>query len=113
MQNRMFVRAIALVVLAMAMLAPVSAQDATPGASPVAGGSGLEGAVAWLQAQQLEDGAFAGFSGEADAGTTVDAILALVAADQAGVDSGTSVEDAVAYLGSGDVAQAYQDIGVG
>lgn len=113
MQNRMFVRFTALVIMAMAVLAPVSAQESTPSASPVAAGTGLEGAVAWLQAQQMEDGAFAGFSGEADAGTTVDAIVALVATEQAGIDIGTSVDDAVAYLASGDVALIYQQIGVG
>lgn len=90
-----------------------SAQDATPAASPVVGASDLEAATQWLMSQQLDTGAFAGFSGEADAGTTIDAMLALESADRAGVDTGTSIEDAIAYLASDDVAVAYEQVGVG
>lgn len=110
--RKQFVRMVALLWMAMAIAIPVSAQDATP-ASPAAGEVDLQAATAWLMDQQLEDGAFAGFSGEADAGTTVDAIIALVAAGQAGVDTGTAVDDAVGYLGSGDVALVYEQTGVG
>jgi hypothetical protein len=97
--------------------AGIAAQDATPGATPVGAGprlgGDLEAATSWLMSQQLEDGAFAGFSGEADAGTTVDAIFALVAARSQGVDTGTSIDDAITWLSSGDVALVYQQTGVG
>jgi len=86
---------------------------ASPMTSPVAGATGIEGAVKWLIFQQAKDGSFLGFTGEADAGTTVDAIMALAAAKHAGVDVGSSIENAVAYLASGDVALVYTQTGVG
>lgn len=85
----------------------------SPMASPVAGASGIEGAATWLISQQAKDGSFLGFSGKADAGTTVDAIMTLTAAKEAGVDVGSSIENAVAYLASGDVALVYTQTGVG
>ena len=88
-------RAIVTMMFAMVVLLPagVGAQDGTPAATPAetlsAQGGDLEAATTWLIDQQLEDGAFPGFSGEADAGTTVDAVIALVAAQSRGVDVGT------------------------
>jgi hypothetical protein len=73
----------------------------------------MEGAVAWLVGQQADDGGFVGFSGESDAGATLDAIIALAAADRAGVDSADAIARAVAYLESGDVALVYLQTGVG
>lgn len=113
------IRVIATVMLALAVLLPAGAgaQDATPAATPAVSatvqGGDLDAATTWLIEQQLEDGAFAGFSGEADAGTTVDAVIALAAAESRGVDVGTSLDDAVAYLASGDVALVYEQTGVG
>ena len=57
---------VALVLSAFA--APVSAQENT---------ASVESAVQWLLTQQANDGGFIGFSGESDAGATVDAVLAL------------------------------------
>lgn len=109
--------AMLLVVLSLVGPAGLAAQDATPSASPVGTeprlGGDIELATSWLLDQQLEDGAFAGFSGEADAGTTVDAVIALVAAESQGVDVGTGIDDAVAWLASGDVAAAYGQSDVG
>lgn len=106
-----------LVALAVVLPAGAAAQDATPGATPdgapPAQGGDLQAAVSWLMDQQLEDGAFPGFSGEADAGTTVDAVIALAAAEANGIDVGTALDDAVAYLASGDIALVYEQIGVG
>ena len=84
----------------------------SPVASPVAGG-GIVAATQWLVAQQGEDGSFLGFSGEPDAGTTVDALVALAAAKSAGIDTGTAMDKAVSYLESGDVALVYTQTGVG
>lgn len=114
MKRQMF-RAVALIWMVLAIALPVGAQDATPSASPVASaeGAGLEAATTWLMEQQLEDGAFAGFTGEADAGTSVDAIIALASASQAGIDVGTSIDDALAYLANDDVVLVYEEIGVG
>jgi hypothetical protein len=89
------------------------AQESSPAASPVAGGTGLEGAIAWLQSQQQPDGSFLGFSGEPDAGVTVDALLAFAAAERAGLDTGESVDTAVTFLESSDVALVYAQTGPG
>lgn len=88
------------------------AQEATPGTPGVAG-SGLQGAVDWLVARQGSDGAFQGFTGESDPGVTIDAIIALAAAEGAGIDTGASIDEAVDYLASGDVALVYAQTGVG
>ena len=89
----------------------VAAQEGSPQATVE--GTGIEGAVAWLVAQHGEDGAFIGFSGEPDAGVTVDAIMALVAAEHAGIDTGQAIDLAVNFLESGDVALVYVQTGVG
>jgi hypothetical protein len=86
---------------------------ATPEVSPTSGGGGFQAATDWLLTQQREDGSFPGFSGEADAGTTVDAIFGLVAAQQSGIDTGDAIDRAVEYLGSGDIALVYTQTGVG
>lgn len=105
------IRTIAMLVLALSIAGTAVAQDASPAATPA--GGDLAAATGWLMDQQLEDGAFAGFSGEADAGTTVDALIALAAARDAGVDTGSAIEDALGYLAGGDVALVYEQIGVG
>jgi hypothetical protein len=46
----------------------------------------VEQAVTWLATQQIDNGGFAAFDGESDAGTTADVVFALVAA---GVDPAT------------------------
>lgn len=100
-------------VLGILASGPVAAQsNATPAASPAADG-GIESAVGWLLDQQTESGGFPGFSGEPDPGTTIDAILALVAAESYGIDTATAIDDANAYLESGDVALVYSETGVG
>lgn len=113
-------RAIAMLWLALALMIPAgaSAQDGTSGATPdTAGlpgpGGDLAAATAWLISQQMDDGAFPGMDGQADAGTTVDAIIALAAADARGIDIGTAMDDAVAYLASEDIALVYEQVGVG
>jgi len=86
---------------------------ASPEASPASGGQGIAAATAWLISQQGEDGSFLGFSGEPDAGTTVDALLSLAAAKEAGVDVGSAIDDALTYLASSDIALVYTQTGVG
>jgi hypothetical protein len=100
-------------VAAFAMLALVSTPVMAQEASPVAGTSSLAGAVDWLLTQQAEDGGFIGFTGESDTGFTLDAVLALVAADHAGVGSGDAVDRAIAYIGAEDHALVYAQTGVG
>lgn len=103
-------QAASLLIVAMltALLAvmPAAAQPATP-----ASAAALDNAVAWLMTQQADDGGFVGFSGETDAGTTVDVILALAAAQQAGVD--VDLAPALGYLSNGDVALVYAQTGAG
>lgn len=97
---------------AMAQATPETSPVASPVASPIAGG-GIEAATQWLIAQQNDDGSFMGFSGEPDAGTSVDVLMALAAAREAGIDVGDSIDQVVAYLKSGDVALVYTQTGVG
>lgn len=94
-------------------LGPVTAQEGSGGATPATAGTALEGAVAWLVGQQADDGGFVGFSGESDPGATLDAIMALAAAETAGVDAGDAIERAIGYLESGDVALVYVQTGAG
>src|SRR6476469_1625902 len=68
--------------------------------------AGLPAAVAWLTGQQQADGGFAGFSGKSDPGATTDAIIALGAARQAGVDVERSLAAALAWLAKNDQAYA-------
>ena len=84
-----------LVVLATcaALLSPltIQAQDATFTAS-----AAIESAVTWLISQQADDGGFLGFSGESDAAVTADAVIALAAAKNAGVD--VKLDSVLVYL---------------
>lgn len=99
--------------LALAGFGPVTAQDDSKAATPTTAGTGIEGAIAWLLPQQAEDGGFVGFSGESDPGTTLDSIMALAAAETTGVDTGDSIDRAIAWLESGDTALVYVQTGVG
>jgi hypothetical protein len=74
------------------------AAQATPAASPAASPIAIDplgSAVAWLLAQQDAGGGFPGFSGEPDAGTTIDAVLAL--ATVPGIDPAV-IDSAIAFL---------------
>src|SRR5215218_8608647 len=77
----------------IAAMAPLSAtaRQATPSAD-----SSLESAADWVITQQADDGGFLGFSGESDAATTADAIIALAAAKNAGVD--IKLDSVLVYL---------------
>lgn len=92
-----------LVALCLSVLAaPVSAQIQQ---------AEVQQAIDWLMSTQQPDGGFAGFSGESDPGTTIDAIFAMVAAQSLGVDADT--ESAVRYLESGDIALVYAQTSAG
>jgi hypothetical protein len=101
--RRLTATGLMLVALCLSFLAaPVSAQESKPA---------VEKATAWLLDQQQPDGGFAGFSGTSDPGATVDAILAMVAAQSMGISADT--ESAVKYLESGDVALVYAQTSAG
>ncbi len=90
-----------LVVLMISVLLPTVAfaKQATPDASPAATpsfGTGLQGAVDWLLSQEAADGGFVGFSGTSDPGATTDAVIALGAARNSGMD--VDLSKSVAYL---------------
>jgi hypothetical protein len=102
-----------IVAIVIAGSGQVAAEDGSPVASPVISEVGLSGAVAWLLTQQGDDGGFTGFSGESDPGITIDAIIALAAARDAGIDSGDAIDRAVEYLESDDVALVYIQGGAG
>ncbi len=116
--NTKLLRAVAAVLMMLATLTPfaANAQDATPQASPLAtpvAAPGLQGAVDWLISQQQEDGSWLGFSGEPDTGTVVDTLITLGAAQEAGIDVGSSIDNAMAWLGSEDYALVYAQTGTG
>lgn len=110
--------------LLVGLAGPAAAQDATPAATPVSGtpavvGSGIPGlggaditaSVNALLAVQAADGGFIGFSGESDPGVTTDAVQALAAAEEAGVDTGNGIDAALGYLE--ESGGAYAETGVG
>lgn len=97
------------------LISNVAAQStpvASPAASPVVIADPLAAAVDWLVAQQDPSGGFLGFSGTPDAGTTIDAVLALITVpgvDQSVIDSSvafleTSAADYAAF-GAGQAAK--------
>jgi hypothetical protein len=96
--------------LAMTLVAGASAQ----GATPTGGEAGdLERATLWLMSQQTPDGGFAGLDGTPDPSITVDAIIALVAAGQWGVNTDLAVDSAMAWLASGDQTLVFAQTGQG
>lgn len=92
--------------LALSVVAPVAAWQATPTAETAVARS-----VAWLLTEQAGDGGFVGFSGSSDAGLTADAIVAMAAAEQLGVE--VELAPALAFLTSGDVGLVYAQTGAG
>lgn len=116
MKTRSQILTMALIVLVLLMPAAAAAQSATPGASHTAtpmAGPGVEASVTWLVDQQQEDGSWLGFSGEPDAGTTVDAIIALAAAAEADIESGDAIARGMGWLNTDGVASGYAENGVG
>lgn len=110
--------------LLLGVIAPAAAQEATPGATPGAtpaaspvasvpglGGIDIAAAAAALIAVQGADGGFIGFSGESDPGVTTDAVMALAAADAAGVDTAVAIDAALGYLET--TGSAYAESGDG
>lgn len=86
--RRLTVTGLLLVALVLsAFAAPVSAQEHQ---------EPIDAAVQWLLSQQNEDGGFTGFSGESDAGATVDAVLAIASARHAGIE--VDLESAMKFL---------------
>jgi hypothetical protein len=98
------------VLLLLSLVAPfaVSAKQATPAAAP-SFGTGLEGSVKWMLAQEAPDGGFIGFSGTSDPGVTTDAVIALGAAQNAGID--VDLSKAVAYLEQNGIVYAQTGTG--
>ena len=94
--------------LTLMLAATVSAQGATPAA-----GTSLEQATLWLMGQQTSEGGFPGFNGTPDPSITTDAIIALVAADAAGIDTSDSVDAAMSWLASTDLTLEFSQSGQG
>jgi hypothetical protein len=101
--------ALALLV-ALTLAAGVSAQGATPAAG---GEASLGRAALWLMSQQAPEGGFAGLDGTPDPSITIDAIVALVAAGEQGVNTHLAVDSAMAWLASGDQALVFAQTGQG
>ncbi|HYP60930.1 MAG TPA: prenyltransferase/squalene oxidase repeat-containing protein [Thermomicrobiales bacterium] len=82
--------------IAVLIAAPASAlAQATP--SPTADpAEALRRGVEWLISQQGDDGAWVGFNGASDPGVTIDAVIALAAARNEGIE--VDLTKAVAYL---------------
>ena len=103
---------VSLIITAMVMAASVIATGAQE-ATPVSVAADLEAATAWLIDQQGEDGGFPGFSGESEPSITIDAVMALAAAEHRGIDTSDAIDEAVGYLQSGDVALVFAQTGTG
>lgn len=103
------------IVLSLLLFGLVAVQAGAQSATPMAtaGQADLQAAAEWLISQQGEDGGFLGFSGESEVSITIDAIIALVAAEHRGVDTGTAIDEAVAFMESGDGALVYAQTGAG
>jgi hypothetical protein len=107
--HRSLKHSIVFVVLLMTLITPRFAfAQATPDASPAAAEQ-IQSAADWTTAQQGDDGAWLGFSGTSDVGVTIDAVLALAAARNAGAD--VDLDSAAAYLE--DNAASYANSGSG
>ncbi len=107
-----FVAAMLAVVMLMLTAAGAVAQGSTPVAAPE-DDADLQGAVSWLMAQQADDGGFPGMSGESEASVTIDAIIALAAADEHGIDTDDAIDMAITWLTSGDTALVFAQTGQG
>lgn len=94
--------------MALMLAIGVSAQEATPVA-----GANVERAALWLMSQQTPDGGFAGMDGSPDPSMTSDAIVALVAAGEQGVNTGVAVDSAMAWLASSDQTLVFAQSGQG
>jgi hypothetical protein len=105
-----FVSVAVAVLLALTIVGGVAAQVATPAASDEAS---LERATLWLMSQQTPEGGFAGMDGTADPSITLDAVLALVAAGQRGVNTQAAIDGAMAWLGAGDHTLVFSQSGQG
>jgi hypothetical protein len=102
-------RALATLVVALLALAPAAAfAQATP-ATPADASVALSRSVDWLVSQQGADGAWIGFSGDSDPGVTIDAVIALAAARNAGIE--VDLASATAYLAAN--GKAYANLGTG
>lgn len=110
--KRSFVMITSIVVALLVTVTSASAMQATPGDAGEAQAD-LRAATEWLMSQQDESGGFPGFDGEPEVSITVDAMIALVAAQLNGVDTGSSIEDAVAFIEAGDGALVYAQTGPG
>jgi hypothetical protein len=77
-------------------LTPLLAQGQATPAAQTDPAAAIQAGVDWLMSQQRDDGAWAGFSAESDPGATIDVVLALAAARNAGVE--VDLTSAVAYL---------------
>ena len=103
-------RVLVVVAVALSLLAlPLSVlAQATP--SPVANpAEAIQRGAEWLVSQQVDDGAWVGFSGTSDPGVTIDAVIALAAARSTGVD--VDLTSAVAYLQAN--GKVYAESGAG
>lgn len=91
--RRGFVLPVAVLLLPILLAMPANRLAAAQRADPA-----LARAVAALLAEQNPDGSFAGFGGEPDPGTTTDAVIALAAAGERGVEVVEPIDAALGYL---------------
>lgn len=107
-ESRSFLVRLSLGLLLTLLLIGQSSGLATAQATPEASTGGLDAAVAWLVSQQHESGGFIGFSGEPDAGLTIDAVLALTSVPS---PDSTALEAATNFLR--EQGEAYAAFGPG
>jgi squalene cyclase len=95
-------------VLTLAFFPAIVSAQATPG-TPVDASAALARSVDWLNSQQQADGGWIGFSGVSDVGATIDAVIAIAAARNAGVE--TDLASATAFLETN--GKTYAEAGAG
>jgi squalene cyclase len=95
-------------VLTLALFPAIALAQATPG-TPVDATAALARSVEWVSSQQQADGGWIGFSGVSDVGATIDAVIAIAAARNAGVE--TDLDSATAFLEAN--GKAYAEAGAG
>jgi hypothetical protein len=91
--NRIFALVAVVTALALTPLAALAQATPSPAVDPA---TSLQRGVDWLLSQQGDEGAWIGFTGESDPGVTIDAVLALTAAANAGIE--VDLTSAAQYL---------------
>ena len=104
--NRLFAFVAIMAALALSPLSTLAQATPSPVSDPA---TSLQAGVDWLLSQPGDDGAWVGFTGESDPGVTIDAVIALAAAANTGIE--VDLASAIQYLNEN--GKAYAQSGTG